>query len=197
MIGAILVGGYSKRMGCDKTTMCIDGERLLLTLASEVRRVCRTCILVGRSDQFGMMRALQTGPFFVDARPDSGPLAGLCTALQFGDDVLLLACDLPFVRASLLERMSSTFRASPRQSALIPRHRTADGRTHWEPLCSVWGSDCLGPAQQALHLRRLALHRLAIDVRAEFLDLAPAETPTLRNVNTPEDAREVGALVLG
>jgi molybdopterin-guanine dinucleotide biosynthesis protein A/rhodanese-related sulfurtransferase len=75
--GAVLVGGRSRRMGFDKSTLFVDRIVEVLETAGA------TEVLLIRDDD----------------RPGNGPLGGIATALRraTNDVVVVLACDLPGV----------------------------------------------------------------------------------------------------
>ena len=120
---------------------------------------------------------------------DAGPLGGLLTALQTGDDVLLLGVDLPAVPEALLGRLVEL-----RAEADIVTPALASGA---EPLCAVYGAACRDAVAQAVE--DLKTQRAELRMRGFWKGLrvrelrepelsAFGDPPSLfRNVNTPED----------
>src|SRR5215211_755209 len=102
---AILAGGRARRLGgADKAALAIGGARIidrqlaaLSAVADDVR------IVANDRDRYAGL-GVRVIP---DALPGRGPLGGLHAALLDAahDRVLVLACDLPFVTAALLERL--------------------------------------------------------------------------------------------
>ena len=86
----ILAGGLSTRMGRDKSRLLL-GQR---TMPAHIRATARGLGL--------KVRVIRR-----DLVPRCGPLGGIFTALHTSraDAVLFLACDMPFVPASVLERL--------------------------------------------------------------------------------------------
>src|ERR1700691_5640250 len=86
----ILAGGLSTRMGRDKARLRLGGK----TLLRRVRDVAAQTQWPAR----GIRR---------DLVARCGPLGGVYTALQTtsADNVLFLACDMPFVTIELVERL--------------------------------------------------------------------------------------------
>ena len=66
-----------------------------------------------------------------DAVPDAGPLGGLYTALLDAahDRMLILACDLPFVTAALLQRLAARAGPARRLMRWCPGRRAASSRS--------------------------------------------------------------------
>jgi molybdopterin-guanine dinucleotide biosynthesis protein A len=141
LIGAVLVGGMSRRMGRDKARIPWRGEPLASRVASRVRAATGHVVLVGGAgrgyDDLGW-------PWFPDppALAGSGPMAGLVQALAIAERVLLVACDLPAIEPWFLRRLLELAAGRP---AAAPR---IAGRL--EPLCAVYGRGVLPAAIASL-----------------------------------------------
>src|SRR5262249_9672580 len=100
-----------------------------------------------------------------DRRPRCGPLAGIESAIRTGEsDVLVLACDLPFVTTELLlalRRIHETESAD----ATVP----LDSGGRLEPLVSVYGSNCLSHVQSMLDAGDYKVDRLFSRVSTRFV----------------------------
>jgi molybdopterin-guanine dinucleotide biosynthesis protein A len=121
-----------------------------------------------------------------DRTASAGPLGGIYTALLEAptDQVLVLACDMPFVTAPFLRRLMA-LGAGP--EAAVPR--TARGR---HPLCASYMrtvADRLEGRIGAGKLRVLdALDELDVrDVGPEVLAQFDPDGRLLMNINTPDD----------
>ena len=96
--GVLLTGGASTRMGIDKARLVVNGESLAARAARVLSAACDPVIEVGPS--VSGLPAVQEDP------PGAGPLVALLAgvgALGNPRVVVLLACDLPFVEAPLLQ----------------------------------------------------------------------------------------------
>jgi len=100
LLGAILTGGRSTRMGEDKSEVQVDGVSMLVRVAEAVRPVVDQLVLLGP-----FRRGWVSWP---DAVHAEGPLAGIATALTRTehDRVLVIAVDQPFVAVGTLERLA-------------------------------------------------------------------------------------------
>ncbi|MCW8129193.1 MAG: molybdenum cofactor guanylyltransferase [Planctomycetota bacterium] len=197
MTGAILAGGRSRRMeGLDKTRLRLGGVRVLERLAGLLRDACGSCVLVAREEQLGELEALDLGDVYGDLFPERGPLGGLYTVLQeTGDDVFLLACDLPFLEAPLLEKILLAYRSAPKTFAMLPRSpdpSLADDPWRMEPLCAVWSQMAKRPAYLALESQELSMTAFARSLNARTLDLLPEEALHLRNINHLNELEKEG-----
>ena len=102
VIGAVLAGGASTRMGADKALIEVGGRPMATWVADALGQVCSRSIVVGRRRQLG---ELETVPDLVDG--PLGPLSGLVTALDLTKrPVLLVAVDQPLVRIETLVRLA-------------------------------------------------------------------------------------------
>ena len=73
-----------------------------------------------------------------DRREDRGGLAGVEAALASGDDVLVVAWDMPFVSADLLQLILSTAKSSDAE-VVVPESSSPNG---FEPFCSFYSAAC-------------------------------------------------------
>lgn len=181
---AILAGGQARRLGgADKSGLPIGGRPILTRQLELVRGLTSHVLIVANDGD----RYREAGvPVVRDRIQGAGALGGLYTALLEAPtpQVLVLACDMPFLTAPFLVRVMAL---SAGVDAAVPRdHRGL------HPLCAAWSR------RTAPHLAaRIAAGRLRIadalaglDVREIGPDeLAPLdpEGRLLMNVNTPDD----------
>ena len=101
VVGIILAGGESTRMGTDKALFEMNG-RTMAEWVADAMCVFETAGIVGR----------RRGLAGLDAIPDlrsagTGPLSGLHTALSaFGRPLVVVAVDQPLVRSETLLRLA-------------------------------------------------------------------------------------------
>ncbi|MCX6599817.1 MAG: molybdenum cofactor guanylyltransferase [Acidobacteria bacterium] len=167
----VLAGGASRRMGRDKALLPLAGRPLIEQIARRAAAVASPVTIVGSPAKYQGMGF----NVIADRRPDCGPLAGIEAALEAGlaRRNLILACDMPHLDSSLLERLFQGDAA-----CVLPE--TPDGR--WHPLCAVWD-------QSLLPSVRAALDRQEFRVRAALAGVAVQVVPVdqLSNANTPEE----------
>jgi molybdopterin-guanine dinucleotide biosynthesis protein A len=183
---AILAGGRARRLGgADKASLPIGDARIidrqlaaLSTVADDIR------IVANDRDRYAGLGL----PVIPDAMADRGPLGGLYTALVNAahERVLVLACDLPFVTAALLQRLVTESGTGQEVDAVVPR--SARGL---EPLCALYTKRCAGRVLARIERGDLAVAGLLADLRVHELGpeaLAPYDDGSLfENVNTPHD----------
>ena len=181
IVGVVLAGGASQRMGRDKARLDFQGESLVDRAASRLVEVVTEVVVADRGRGVSAVH-----PSVADG-PGAGPAAGILGAARTrpGRDLLVLACDLPAVPAALLARLA----AHDEGAALVPRWRRG-----LEPLCALYRTGALSALGVAVGEGRFALHGL---LRTPELDVRWLEGPELEvfgaperlfaNLNTPED----------
>lgn len=102
MIGVILAGGRSQRMGSDKAMVEVANRPMAEWVAAALSRVCDEVVVAGRR------RPLAGLPAIPDPRSSHrGPLAGLVAAWQHypGHAVALVAVDQPWLRSETVRQL--------------------------------------------------------------------------------------------
>jgi molybdopterin-guanine dinucleotide biosynthesis protein A len=196
---AILAGGRATRFGgADKASLVVGGRRIVERQLEAVAGVADDVrVVIG--DAAGAARYADLNVRVVpDAIAGAGPLGGLYTALADArhDRVLVLACDLPFVTAALVERLALESGTGGEIDAVVPR--SARGL---EPLCAVYWKRGAETARARIARGDLRMTAFLAELRVREFDagaLAPGDTETLfENVNTPHDyARARGRVEL-
>lgn len=103
LLGAMLAGGRSRRMGRDKAGLEIgEGRTMADSVLEALRGVCDDVVLLGDAAGIG-----DDIPRLDDLRPGQGPLAGIETLMRQrrADGYLVVPCDMPLVDADLLGRL--------------------------------------------------------------------------------------------
>ncbi|WP_426572958.1 molybdenum cofactor guanylyltransferase [Aquihabitans sp. McL0605] len=201
VVGAVLVGGASSRMGTDKALLPLDGTAMAHRVAAALVAGGAGAIeLIGRDPALGRALDLHDLVDGWGTRDDRwkgiGPLGGLATAVlearpahgsadpaRAGDDVIVVvaACDQPNLTGPLVRRLVDALLAAPSTIGAAAAI-TADGRRH--PLPSAWRASA-GPALVALidgGARRADAGFGAVGV----IDVA-ADDEVLIDLDTPDD----------
>ncbi|HEY9861798.1 MAG TPA: molybdenum cofactor guanylyltransferase [Candidatus Obscuribacterales bacterium] len=184
----ILAGGQSSRMGQDKALIPVHGVPLLRHVC-DVAAECTSEIYVVtpwpqryRELLPPSCRLVQERPLHPDIQPQ-GPLVGFAQGLGQvkADWTLLLACDLPRLRAEVLQDWARQLDSVPESAiAFIPQH--AKG---WDPLCGFYRRSCL-PLLNAFVGRGGRSFQRWLD-RNEVHPIPDPDKSMLFNCNTPSD----------
>jgi molybdopterin-guanine dinucleotide biosynthesis protein A len=181
--GAVLAGGRSRRMGWDKALVEVDGRPMARSVldALAAAGVGPLFVVGGDEQRLSVLDVTVVADLF----PGEGPLGGVLTALHHvgraADHVLVAACDLPDLDATVLDPLLAAARRPPPVDpprAVVPRA----GRLH--PACAVWAASAAEPLRTAYDAGERSLHGALVRVRVELVDV-PAEP--LRNINTPDE----------
>ena len=182
VVGVLLVGGASRRMGESKSELELGGTPLGQWPASALAEVCERRLQVGSAPVSGL-----GWPCIPDRRAKTGPGAGIEAALLYapGAAVVLCAVDMPFVSAELLA--AALVCVAEGSIAAAPRH---DGR--WHPLCGACSPALLPRLGAWLDAGRRDLQGLYDEVGATPIEGDPLTAfgdpqSLLLNVNTPAD----------
>ena len=193
IMGVILAGGLSRRMGGgDKGLSLLGGRTILERIAARLRPQVRALFLNANGDA-ARFEALSL-PILPDGVPDfpgplAGVLAGLDHAAQAGfDEVAVVPCDAPFLPADLVARLRAGTQAGRGAVAV------SAGRRH--PTASLWPVDLRTTLRKALveeDQRRVE----TILRQHDFAEVAWVAEPfdPFVNVNDPDGMAEAEALL--
>ena len=182
--GAILAGGQGRRLGgIDKSALVVGSLSILDRQLSLLRALTPHSLIVG-TETTGPPAADTT--VVTDRIAGAGALGGLYTALVDAptEQVLVIACDMPFLTASFLARLAERGKGV---DAALPRDER--GR---HPLCASYDRRIAAHLKARIDCGELRVgDALAgLDVRELGPDeLAPFDPDgrLLLNVNTPAD----------
>ena len=102
LLGLVLAGGESRRMGVDKGTIRYHGVPQRLHAAGLLARHTESVFVSVRPDQLPTLEPALAP--MLDPAPGLGPMAGLLAAIGHRPDAawLVVACDLPFLDEATL-----------------------------------------------------------------------------------------------
>ncbi len=186
VVGILLAGGKSSRMGKDKALMPFRGVPLIQYLMDRLAPVADEVIVTTNTPEdysFLNVRLVR------DLRLDRGALGGLYTALSSAknDLVAVVACDMPFASKEFFLTASKLL-VQFDADIVIPK--TENG---YEPFHALYRRDtCIPPIEAALDAKKWKVISWFDAVKTHAL--GPKETArfnpdglTFWNLNTPED----------
>jgi molybdopterin-guanine dinucleotide biosynthesis protein A len=176
--------------GRDKSALEVGGRSILDRQLAELSQVSDDILLVAAPPAADRLSTARTSRGAVrlihDRVPGHGPLGGLDSALVAAhhDVVLLIACDMPFVTAALLDYLASLVSGVDAAVPLTERG--------FHPLCAAYGRACQTPVARRLAEGRLAMTGLLEEVRVrpvtgQELEAFGEPSRVLANVNTPDE----------
>ena len=201
VVGVVLAGGESRRLGRDKALLPLPDGRVLLERTIDTLHAAGLediAVSVSTAERGAeLLAAIHHGTeigAIVDTVPGTGPLGGLHAALTAlsGCHVLLVACDLPRLETAAVRAILD----EPRDAdILVPRTANRD-----QPLHALYAPTCREVVARLIAEGRLAMRDLLAvrDLRVRVLGDAwlarhALSAASFDNVNTPDDLeRPVG-----
>ena len=173
MIGAVLCGGASRRMGVDKATLQVGGTAMARRVADALSAAgCSPVVAIGGDTAALADLGLDV---VIDEFPGEGPLGGVLTALSLGSPVMVAACDLADLGAATVTRLVAALGDHDASIAFSDRA---------EPLCAIWSDQATPVLRSRFQAGERAMHRAIEGLDVAWVDVS---AEGLRNVNSPGD----------
>ena len=181
IIGVVLAGGNSSRMGRDKALLPLAGAHhdILGRTVSLLQEVCGRAIVVGRQ--------MQGYACVLDIAPNCGPVGGVATALDYCQDAacLVLSCDLPFMRKDLLLHLIQHRKHRPRGTHITAYKHAVTGKI--ESMAAIYEPECLPYFQICVNERLLKINRVVPSYHYHHLEYGEKDAQAFFNLNYPAD----------
>jgi len=141
ILGAILAGGQSKRMGKDKTFLELNNKKLIEHTIDKVKKYLKEVIIITNKDnEFFFKNNLTTVKDCIEGQ--LGPLVGILTAMKWAKEnlnkcswIATFPCDTPFFPESIIK---SFIEESKKKESLI-LCASSHGRKH--NIFGLWSLD--------------------------------------------------------
>lgn len=182
MVGAILAGGDSSRMGTDKALLELGRSTLIGYVAEALTSVFQRVMVISNVP---IKYSFLNLPTYPDIFHNCGPLGGIHSSLVHtaSERVFVVSCDTPYITHALLTYLASSANDT---DAAVP---TSEGRIH--PLCAIYARRALSTITDQLQRQQLRLLDLLQHLRTKYIPITPDlpfYTPQLlTNINTPHD----------
>lgn len=186
ILGAIIAGGESKRMGEEKALLTLAGVTILERIASRLRIQVDDVILNANGDT---SRFSNLGiPIIPDLLTTiATPLAGLHAVLRYGaennfDAVVTVPSDSPFIPLDLVSRL---LEAGEEKGAAIARSHDQE---HY--LTAIWTTQLSRPLEKLIlqdNMRRMQDFVTRVEAPSVLWSDQPHDP--FFNINTPDDLK--------
>jgi len=141
ILGAILAGGQSKRMGKDKLFLELNNKKLIEHTLDKVKKYLKKIIIITNQDnEFFFENNLTTVKDCIEGQ--LGPLVGILTAMKWAKEnlskcswIATFPCDTPFFPESIIKRF---IEESEKKESLI-LCASSHGRKH--NIFGLWSLD--------------------------------------------------------
>lgn len=195
LLGVVLCGGASKRMGRDKADLVMpDGRSFLDHACERLRRLCaEVCVSTSRK--------LETSYRRIDDPPEShGPISGIDASLRFAmrhgfEACLFTPVDTPFLTPIDLSRLADAFARNKNRivcavsdPSVSDRPGSDPSSPFAEPLIGIYPVMTVHAIGDAIQQRQYSLWRLL-----DTLNIVPValSADACRNLNTPSDLNDL------
>lgn len=186
LIGVILCGGKSTRMGTDKGLLKLQAGTWAQTAADKMNALKLPVVLSINKDQFDAYSAVFPSSNLVidlNSLDIHGPLCGLLSvhAHHPHEDLMILGCDLPLMDVELLKELLNNYNLQKDKDAFV---FTTDGEP--EPLCGIYKHSALQQIySMALNkqLQRHSMKYMLDQVQSHFIPAPADKKSCFRNFN--------------
>lgn len=189
----VLAGGESRRMGQNKALMPFLNQPLIQRVVNRLKPYADELLVITNTPEQYKFLEVELTP---DILPGRGALGGLYTALSAAHQPLaaVVACDMPFVSASLLSALRDTL-LQGNWDAVIPELQDGAQPFHAVYRCGT----CLPPIEAVLKADKWRVDAWFDQVRFKHFtseEIAQYDPGQLAffNVNTPEEWKEAERL---
>ena len=159
MVGVILCGGQSSRMGTDKGLLVMHSTTWAQAAFDKMSRLGLPVLLSVNDAQYKTYGAVFSPEHLVSdnaAIEAKGPLRGILSIHTSypSEDLFVLACDMPLMETTILQRLLDCYNAN---NALAYVY-TNDGVQ--EPLCGIYTALALSNVLQLIKTNQLVKHSM-------------------------------------
>ena len=188
ILGAILAGGQSKRMGKDKLFLELNNKKLIEHTIDKVKKYLKKIIIITNQDnEFFFKNNLTTVKDCIEGQ--LGPLVGILTAMKWAKEnlskcswIATFPCDTPFFPESIIK---SFIEESKKKESLI-LCASSHGRKH--NIFGLWSLDLYDKLKNDLINKKIRKvqdwteKNKIKNLEFKFIDYDP-----FFNINTEED----------
>lgn len=138
MLGVVLCGGQSSRMGSDKGLLDLNKKTWVQTATEKINKLQLPFVISVNENQYQEYSSIFSSEQLIadnNSLQLKGPLCGLLSVhIKFpGEDLLVLACDMPLMETELMQELVTQYDQHPSYDAFIYIN---DGEP--EPLCGIY-----------------------------------------------------------
>lgn len=189
MIGVVLCGGKSLRMGADKGLLQQQSMTWAELAASKIAGLKLKVVLSVNEQQVDLYCGRFAGLSII--KDDTtlqvyGPLKGILSVhLQYPEtDLLVLACDMPAMKTEAIEYLIKTSSGKKEEAFVFKSDQYA------EPLCAIYTSDGLKKIYERYKRTELLKHSLHYSletINTCYLSILAEWKAYFDNYNSPDD----------
>lgn len=190
MLGVILCGGASSRMGKDKG-LVQTGDQYWTTLAAgKITSLSIPVVISVNLFQLPMylkeFKDMTLIPDNVSLKV-KGPLSGILSVYikNKSEDLFVLACDMPLMNSFILQQLQNAYKQNPGYQAYV---YASDAGL--EPLVAIYSHNALRKVLEEVKagkLKKFSMHGVLESLNVFRLEISPADQQYFQNFNSPRD----------
>jgi molybdenum cofactor guanylyltransferase len=189
LLGVVLCGGESKRMGSDKGVLQLIGKTWAEHIADKLKQQNLPVVIsINEKQRDSYKEVFSEKDLIIDQLPMHGPLNGLLTVHQKfpGKDILLMACDLIDMNAAILQELIIIYENNEAE------YYAYEENNFFQPLCAIYTSVALDSLQERLTNGSLANYSFQYILNnSNTFRLHISTSKAFANYNSPEDSAEI------
>lgn len=181
MSAIILSGGFSSRMKTNKALLKIGDETIIELLLKKVSDFGEIMISTNHPEEYANL-GVKT---ITDIIPQQGPMSGVHAGLTHSNysHCLFVPCDIPFIGKEVLTYLAGL---AAGYDVVVPKLGEK-----YQPLCAVYGKDCIEPIENGLNTGIHKITRIypllrTREVTEEEIRKFGNTEDMFRNINDPE-----------
>jgi molybdopterin-guanine dinucleotide biosynthesis protein A len=186
MLGVVLCGGKSSRMGSDKGLLRSETTTWVQAAAEKLRSLGLPVKVSVNKDQYAAYSAIFPADVLIIDDPSlqlRGPLYGVLSSYlhNLSDDLFVLACDMPLMELFLLDHLLQLYQNNPEPDAFVYAN---DGEP--EPLCGIYKAIGLSEILEMYHAQQLTKHSMKFmldHINTSTVPIADEHKKFFRNFN--------------
>lgn len=181
IVGIVLSGGKSSRMGQEKGLVKYHGKALIEYAIDTLKPLCHEMVISTANNDYTYLGL----PMIADEIPDCGPIGGISTCMKVveADVYLVISCDTPHVPTELFTDLVAQLKGK----AIIPIDET--GRK--QPLAACYASSASSFFHEALKSGHLKMMSLLSEMDPLYYKPSPSldyyQSNLFSNLNSMED----------
>jgi molybdopterin-guanine dinucleotide biosynthesis protein A len=186
MLGVILCGGQSTRMGTDKGLLKLHANTWAKTAVDKIAILSLPVVLSVNDKQYPEYAIIFPDTALIrdnDSLQIKGPLCGVLSVhLQYpAEDLVVLACDMPLLEPGLLKELIKHYQQEEKPDAFVYSN---DGEP--EPLCGIYKARALAHIIQLYQAHQLSKHSMKYmleHITTSLISLHDDQKKSFRNFN--------------